>query len=46
MNKHGYVYIVGDNVRGPLHIGITRGLVRQHKDGRVLGLSKMYRLTR
>ena len=49
MNKHGYVYIIGDNVKGPLYIGVTRGLVRRvrkHKNGRVLGLSKKYHLTR
>jgi putative endonuclease len=49
MNKKGYVYIVGDQARGPLYIGVACSLatrIMQHRDGRVSGLSKKHQLTR
>ncbi|MFT6407038.1 MAG: putative endonuclease [Arenicella sp.] len=49
MIKQGYVYIVGDQARGPLYVGVTSSLaerVTRHRDGGVQGLSKKYQLTR
>jgi putative endonuclease len=49
MHKKGYIYIIGDQARGPLYIGVTWSLttrVMQHRDGRVSGRSKKHQLTR
>ncbi len=45
--KHFYVYIMSNNKRGVLYIGVTNNLMRrvqEHKQGLVEGFTKKYNL--